>query len=101
MTTQLSKADWKSALDVQDASNLSGVLHSLTDMSEAIWNDVRDPNSPNYSFNAHPIVRLYVYKLFHLAFTEPLGDKSMALIMRQFDEAYVSAKDITDDYPKA
>jgi hypothetical protein len=99
--SQLCKADWKSALDVQDASNLSGVLHSLTDMSEAIWNDVRDPNSPSNDFNTHPIVRLYVYKLFHLAFTEPLGEASCDRINSMFDEAYIKTKEITDDHGKA
>jgi hypothetical protein len=88
----LSKADWRAAVNCQDASNLSGILHDLCEMSAAIWEDVHDPESPRNNFNRHPIVQLFVYKLMHLAMCEPIGEASCDKIAELFTKAYEECK---------
>lgn len=60
--------DYQTAIDVQDACNLSGVTQSLAEVVKRIESGTSDRNT-------HPIVKLYVYKLWLLAFPdEPLPD---------------------------
>lgn len=59
------------ALDVQDASNLSGVLRTWAEIQDAIWEDVRaqvDPSSHTrkWSFNQHPVNILFANKVHDL-----------------------------------
>jgi len=68
----LTKGDWQSALDVQDACNLSGVVHSLS----RILPKIREDNPSTGLVNEHPIVVLYVNKL--------------ASLSRQQDDSYES-----------
>lgn len=56
----------KDALLVQDACNLSGVLHSFSQAMEAINAAMRDAGEGTDWRNNHPIVRLYVDKLASL-----------------------------------
>jgi hypothetical protein len=73
----LTKADWQSAIDVQDACNLSGVVHSLVDILSSIRSE-KDFSGTAY-VNRHPIVVLYVNKLASLT-----GDN--------FSEAYAKVQ---------
>jgi hypothetical protein len=70
----LTKDDWKSAIEVQDACNLSGVVHSLARILPKIREE-KDCTGTDY-VNGHPIVRLYVAKLMHLAQMDDPSDVS-------------------------
>jgi len=39
--TGLTRNDYKRVLDVQDACNLSGVVHSFADIIEKVWEEAR------------------------------------------------------------
>jgi len=57
----------KLALDVQNASNLSGVLHSLDEIvSDVIWPAARRQAKGTAYVNSHPIVTLFLHKLTSL-----------------------------------
>jgi hypothetical protein len=61
----------QSALDVQDAVNLSGVLHSLDDIvMNTLWPAAREGNHGTDWVNMHPIVTLYLSKLTSLNRTD-------------------------------
>ena len=56
------------ALLCQDACNLSGVTHSLSQhLTESIWPEVRANGGGTDDVNRHPAVILFVSKLCHLA----------------------------------
>src|ERR1035441_9904933 len=54
----------QSALDVQNACNLSGVVFSFANAMGAICNNLRDLSTKDR--NKHPIVTLYLLKLCEL-----------------------------------
>jgi hypothetical protein len=57
----------QSAIDVQNASNLSGVLKSLNDIvQETLWPEARAIGKGTEWINTHPIVTLYLSKLASL-----------------------------------
>ncbi len=62
-------------LDVQDACNLSGVVHSW---SEAITN-LRQlmPSASTDAINRHPINKLWVDKVAHLTGSQTLSDQGV------------------------
>lgn len=62
------------AIAVQDACNLSGVVHSFLDAIQAI----REVNSDTLFVNTHPIVTLFLSKLASLNATDCLCEHSMA-----------------------
>ena len=58
----------QTALDVQDACNLSGVLHSFNEIvHEVIWPEARRQGKGTEFVNTHPIVILFLDKLASLA----------------------------------
>lgn len=56
----------KEAIQVQDACNLSGVVHSFSRAMETIWSEARLQNHGTEWVNTHPIVTLYIDKLASL-----------------------------------
>jgi len=57
----------QTALDVQNASNLSGVLHSLDSIvTNALWPAARRQGKGTEYVNTHPIVTLFLHKLTSL-----------------------------------
>ena len=57
----------RTALEVQDASNLSGVVHSLDEIvTNAIWPAARRQGKGTEYVNTHPIVELFLHKLTSL-----------------------------------
>ena len=72
------------AIAVQDACNLSGVVHSFLAAVQAI----RAVNSDTLFVNTHPIVTLYLSKLASLNATDCLCEHSMA----HFHSAYEECK---------
>jgi hypothetical protein len=57
-------AQW--AIDCQDASNLSGVVHSFDKAVSAIWEEAHRTGKGTAWVNTHPIVTLYLSKLASL-----------------------------------
>jgi len=58
--------DYKTAMDVQSASNLSGVVHSFARVIPKIMNKAKELKEGTDWANEHPICRLYVEQLRHL-----------------------------------
>jgi hypothetical protein len=56
----------QTALDVQDACNLSGVVHSLDKVVDAVWEEARRQGKGTAFVNESPIVYLYLDKLMSL-----------------------------------
>lgn len=66
------------ALDVQDACNLSGVVHSFSKVVTEV-RDLLESEGP-YStdtINYHPVCRLYADKIAHLTGTQTIGNDSV------------------------
>lgn len=56
----------QTALDVQDACNLSGVVHSLDKVVDAVWEEARRQGKGTAFVNESPIVYLFLDKLMSL-----------------------------------
>jgi len=62
---EISKSTWQQALDAQCACNLSGLAHFLVRaLDELRANGINDTDA----LNTHPVVRLVVAQMSHLAF---------------------------------
>ena len=61
------KLDYQNAIYVQSACNLSGVVHSLSEVLPRIWNEARTSGGGTANVNEHPIVRLYAEQITHLS----------------------------------
>jgi hypothetical protein len=69
---------YRSALQVQDACNLSGVAHSLSrDVLPAVWAEAHAAGQGTEYVNTHPAVVLFVDKLASLAHVQGITDSSM------------------------
>jgi hypothetical protein len=68
----------QTALDVQDACNLSGVLRSFGEIvSDVIWPEARRLNQGTEFVNRHPICTLFLVKLADLnGYSDSLTDES-------------------------
>jgi hypothetical protein len=55
--------DWQEALDIQHAWNLSGLVHSMPRMLDAVRSECANTGA----VNTHPLVRLWLDKLCELA----------------------------------
>jgi hypothetical protein len=56
----------QTALDVQDAVNLSGVTHAFSQAVSAIWDEAHRTGQGTEFVNTHPIVALFLSKLTDL-----------------------------------
>jgi hypothetical protein len=56
----------QTAIDVQNAVNLSGVTHAFSQAVSAIWDEARRQNKGTEFVNTHPIVTLFLSKLTDL-----------------------------------
>lgn len=63
----LSKQRWQEALQIQDAANLSGLVHSFPKVIDDVWEEAREVGQGTRYVNEHPLVRLWLDKLCHLA----------------------------------
>ena len=62
------------ALQVQDACNLSGVIHTWSDVMTALWKIAHEQGQGGTQWvNTHPIAFLFAYKAMALAGYEPLS----------------------------
>lgn len=75
----------KLAIIVQDASNFTGVAHSL---SHEIIPNVRDAVGENY--HRHPVVQLFLFKLYGLSVRDCLHDQDL------FSKAYNECKRLAE-----
>lgn len=55
------------ALDVQNAVNLSGVVRSFAEATQAVWDEAHKNGKGTEWVNTHPIVLLFVDKLADLS----------------------------------
>jgi hypothetical protein len=59
--------DYKNAIDACSACNVSGLIRSLNDMIERIWNCDKKYGIGTYFVNHHPIIQLYAYQIAYLS----------------------------------
>lgn len=74
----LTKDDYKSAINAQDACNLSGVLHSWSKLQEKIWEEARKQGAGTDFVNRHPINVLFASKVASLTGCEAGRSFSLA-----------------------
>jgi hypothetical protein len=55
------------ALDVQDACNLSGVVHSFSNVMRRLWVLEKDHGGGSDWVNSNAVTRLFASKILHLA----------------------------------
>lgn len=65
--TGLVPRDWADAMNVQDACNLSGVVHSFSQVLPRIWQEVIKEGGGTDAVNRHPICVMYASQIVHLA----------------------------------
>ena len=63
----LTTKDYQRALDSQSACNASGLIHSLNETLEQIWEEAREKGEGTDWVSGHPIVRLYAEQLMWLS----------------------------------
>lgn len=63
----LNSEDYRKAISIQDACNLSGVVHSFSDVISKIWTEARCLGEGTDWVNRHPISVLYSNKINSLA----------------------------------
>lgn len=71
----------REALDVQDACNLSGVVHGFSRAITALRECL--PNAGTSEINSHPICVLWADKIAHLTGTQNIGNDRT---MRAYDD---------------
>jgi hypothetical protein len=89
----------KTALQIQDACNLSGVIHSFPEIMETIWTEARRVNAGTNWVNRHPIVTVFLDKLASLNDSECLCSDHYAHVQSSFDLVRKLADGITSDNP--
>lgn len=70
MEQGLTSRDWEEAIQVQDACNLSGVVHSFSRVVSKVREQLCIDTGGKYStddVNQHPICKMYAEKILHLA----------------------------------
>lgn len=82
----LSKKDYRDALFVLDACNLSGVVHSFSRAISKVWDEAREKGQGTDYVNQHPLCVLYAEKIYEL---------TRARV--QFDEAYDHCKRMAEE----
>ena len=63
----ITSEDYQRALLVQDAVNLSGVVHSFSEVVSRLWEEARRGGHGTEYVNTHPICKLYADKIVDLA----------------------------------
>jgi hypothetical protein len=57
---------YKEAIEVQDACNLSGVIHSFSKVMDEIWKEAKDNGEGTYYVNHHPVAIMFSSKISSL-----------------------------------
>lgn len=58
---------YQDAMDVQNACNLSGVVHAMSKAVTELWEEARENSGGTDYVNQHPVVIAYISKLRALA----------------------------------
>ena len=58
--------DYEQAINSQGACNATGLINSLNDLRDKLWNVARQYGHGTEWVNHHPILQLYAYQLAHL-----------------------------------
>jgi phosphate/sulfate permease len=66
MGDKLTREDYKNAIDVQDACNLSGVVFAFAEVMKKICNEDHDNKRGTDWKNNHPIAVMYASKIASL-----------------------------------
>jgi hypothetical protein len=64
----------KTAITVQDASNLSGVVRSFAGVTKTLWDEARNNGKGTDWVNKHPVAVLFATQIGHLTGTCGLVD---------------------------
>lgn len=62
----LTKDDYIDCINSMSGCNATGLIHSMDNLREKIWNTARHHGKGTEWVNAHPILQLYAYQLAHL-----------------------------------
>lgn len=62
----------QTALDIQDASNLSGVVASFSEVMTALWTEANRTGRGTDWVNQHPVSKLFAEKVSQLAGSDDL-----------------------------
>lgn len=73
------------ALDVQNACNLSGVVHGMSRVMTTLWEHAKEQKQGTDWVNTHPCAILWAHKICHLTKIEHIG---MPNIDKAYDWAY-------------
>src|SRR5688572_26104440 len=77
MTTRddslLTRDDYQSAIDVQNACNLSGIVQSFAYAMPRIWNVARTLGYGTDWVNTHPLCRMYANQIVFLSSATGIG----------------------------
>lgn len=74
----LEAKDYQDAIDVQDACNLSGVVHSFSRVMPKLWEEAHAADLGTDYVNRHPIAVMYASKIASLTGSEIDGEFSKA-----------------------
>jgi len=79
----LTPRDYADALFAQSACNLSGIVHSFSDVISKVWDEARAQGRGTDFVNRHSICRLFTEQIAHLTGAgTPMGGES------DYSEAY-------------
>jgi hypothetical protein len=88
----------RTALEVQNAFNLSGVVHSLDNIvTNVIWPEARKFGKGTEYVNTHPIVSLFLHKLTSLNGCECFCSECIGNYGRALAEVEKIATGLTDE----
>lgn len=68
--------DYKDAIDVQCACNLSGMVHTLDKIVTRVWNEARAAGQGTAYVNRHPIVVLFTAHMLYLCCGDSMNDSA-------------------------
>ena len=63
----LTRADWQSVIDIQDASNMGGVANHFAKIVQKVWEEAHATGQGTSWVNQHPLVQLMADKIVDLA----------------------------------
>lgn len=64
---KLEKIDYQKAIHSQSACNVSGLVKSLAEVLDRIWEEAREQKKGTDFVNQHPITRLYAEQISFLS----------------------------------
>ena len=81
--------DWRSAIDVQDACNLSAVVHHWSALLTRLWKEAEQTGEGTDWVNKHPINVMYASKVASLT-----GGEGVMNFMDAYDRCHLEIANI-------